>query len=213
MIVQMPEPVSAVAEGSTGWESPSVLVPLIVSLVALGGVIFSNWYSGKNMMEAEAKRREAAVVAEDRRHENDLNRARREHMLDVVRDAYVSLEGARRELTITARHLSGWHSDIDAWREHGDVQRQAFYAAFQQFESAHDAVNLLGSDEVRKVSGRLLGVARVMRLASRAITGEVKVVAIQSSVGELTRNLPMVEKHSNRLLGVMRSELHVQGPT
>lgn len=152
MIVQASEPISVVIEGSTGWASPSTLAPLIVSLVALGGVVFNTWFTSRRMEERDKEQRKAVVDAENHRHENDLNRAGREHMLDVTRDAYVELEGARYELTGEAARLRFIRDSETAerdgtWGPHNPA-RAPFNAALRRFNNAQATVSLLGSNTV-----------------------------------------------------------------
>lgn len=62
------EPQEAVAESiAASWTAPTVIVPLGAAVLALLGVLLSNWWNGRN-----------AIRAEDRRHVNELERQERQ---------------------------------------------------------------------------------------------------------------------------------------
>lgn len=52
---------------TTSWTDPTVIVPVLVSLLALGGVVFTNYRTGKNLIAAENVRAANTLAAEDKR--------------------------------------------------------------------------------------------------------------------------------------------------
>ncbi|WP_285100684.1 hypothetical protein [Promicromonospora sp. MEB111] len=208
-----PEPITVVVQGnSTDWLDPTTLVPLIVSIVALLGVVFSNWYSARNMNKAEEKRRHAAADAEALRHENDLNRALREHLIDVVREAYVNLEGARRELTRTAERLSNTYPKFDAWVKFAGSERKAFDDALTRFSGPLDSIKLIGSNEVGDIAEELYSSAAKLRFISMAVNEDItfseEALHLRPSFDDLHREFERVQRLSTALLAAMRKELH-----
>lgn len=58
IVVNTPE----VVLPTTNWNSPLFLGPLLVSLIALLGVVYTNWRTGSNLLRAENRRHENALA-------------------------------------------------------------------------------------------------------------------------------------------------------
>lgn len=62
---------------AASWTAPTVMVPLGAAVLALLGVLLSNWWNGRN-----------AIKAEDRRHTNELERQERQWHRHEVNTLY-----------------------------------------------------------------------------------------------------------------------------
>lgn len=163
--------------------------------------------------EAEDRRARAAIDAENLRHENDLRRATRDHMLDTVRETYTALEASRRELLSVSSLLSAVGRDIAAWVNAAKARSERWDSAYSQYSSALDSVLLVGSDKVSALAGRFDWEAFVltMTISTAKNAHDPSVVNFDiETVKEETENL---RKAGEQLLKAMRAELHPQSPT
>jgi hypothetical protein len=149
-----------------------VFAPYGVSFVALAGAIVSNYMTGKNMLAAERKRALDAISAENIRHENEMRRATRSNLLDRIRDLYVDLERARRELVHATWPLSETYGGVPDWLRKTEEDRVRFRESVANYRHVHDTVTLLGSREVSAMSGEVLSTAMSVTFAARVLAGD-----------------------------------------
>lgn len=212
------------------------VVPLLVSLVALGGVIFANWRTGKNMIaaererarlaeiaedkraklaiEADDRRAKAAIEAEDRRHANDLRRATHDHMVDSIRDLYAAVEDARRELSDASYMVSEIYSaaNLDGWIEYGKEYRERFDKALSEFRDVRARLSLLGSEKVGTLASHIMGGAFDVAMAGESLTGNSEMPMTKTTFIEYRKKNVSLRKDCNRLLRQMREELDRDEP-
>lgn len=206
-------------------------IPLVVSLIALGGVIYTNHRTGKNMIDAERERARLAEVAEDRRaantveaedrraraaieaenhrHENELRRATREHLLDAVRELYFELESARRALYDTSLTVADMYDTLEVWRERSEAYREHFGKAVTDFGTARDKVTLLASKPVSEVTDSVWRLAIDAEFEGKALADGEPIV--EYGRGGLPRYQAVhrsLRKATGELLDEMRKELH-----
>jgi hypothetical protein len=181
--------------------------PYGVSFVALAGVIVTNRMSAKNLLAIERERSAETMKAENIRHENEMRRASRIQLLDRVRDLYIDVERARRELSAASKPLSGSFEGLDSWRERTATDRQNFREAAVKYQHVHDVVMLLGSAEVREQSYEVLGSAISAEVATDAFLEE----SVDRPYTEFTVVKSLYEAlraDCAVLLDEMRNELH-----
>lgn len=211
----------------------AALAPYGVSIVALAGTILANRMTGKNMIAAEQERARLAEIAENKRalsatqaedrraaealkaegirHENEMRRATRSHLLDIVRDLYVELEQVRRELAIASRSLSDNHFDsVDDWKERTADETDRFHEAAVQYLQVHDTVKLLGSPAVSARSSEVFLAARAAMFAGTVLVEDELDRPIREFA--ILRSLHFdVQANCDALLDEMRHELHPNG--
>jgi len=221
----------SVAAETGSWSDPSAITPLIVSLVALGGVIFTNWRTGKNMItaererarlaelaenmrsqnaiEAEDRRAKAAIEAEDRRHEYAIRQAIHAHVVDNIRDLYREIEEARFEL-----HRSVWSAEVlsqenaGEWMAEESKERVRFDNAFAVFSAIDDRASLFGSAEVATLTGKLFSSSFRVESLLRGIDGMVPPIAPEV-IDQVHAAATLTQENAAALLAQMRRELHV----
>lgn len=193
------------AEASQGWDDPRTLVPLIVSLVALLGVVLTNVVTSINTARAEDRRARsaiaaedaraaAAIAAEDRRHEHALTQAQSSWVRDRQASAYVDLialcesvlDIARRDLT----HDEQMRAD-----------RAALAALDGPMRRARFAVLTVGNPRVAELAGRMyVGAQAYLGVISKPPPG---------SPGDAVRlfaSLDQVTNSYNELVDVVRTD-------
>jgi hypothetical protein len=73
------------------WTTPTIVVAIVAPLLALVGVLISNWWNGRNAIKAENMRHANGLVAEGVRHQNALDAE------NVRSDATIRAENLRHE--------------------------------------------------------------------------------------------------------------------
>jgi hypothetical protein len=203
--------------------------PYGVSFVALAGTLMANRMTGKNMIMAEQERARLAEIAEDKRaalmiaaqdrqaadaikaenlrHDNEMRRASRSHLLDRIRDLYVELERVRRELSEASWRASEPYDGPDLWKSESSDAVKEFRVAIEKYERIHDTVALLGSRSMGVKSREVLSAA-----LSALFQGDTLLVddldrpyAEFKALKDLHRSL---RRNCDSLLEEMRTELH-----
>jgi hypothetical protein len=162
-------------------------------------------------IEADDRRAKAMIDAENLRHENDLRRATREHLLDAVRDTYIALEASRSELSIAALMLAtDKHSDVESWRVSTAYQRQNFSEARTAFADSLGGITLLGSDKVSDLAGQVRSASISLRITIDALTGEMPGLNRAPALDDSRKRARTLRTLCTKLLDAMRTELHLQ---
>ncbi|MFE5340726.1 hypothetical protein ACFQ80_10910 [Isoptericola sp. NPDC056578] len=200
MAVPSPSPVHVVVENMAGTSGTSIWVPLAVSLLALAGVVYTNWRTGKNLIRAE-----------NTRHKNEMRRAAREQIADAVRETYGDLEAARRELVDALADLDVHNppsevDDLEGWViDLVNEDRILFEIANNKLFDARDAVTLYGAEPVREQTESVLFVCN---LVSRAFDRLAASETLRDDVEHLQTVVTQLEKATDELLTLIRQELH-----
>jgi hypothetical protein len=135
-------------------------VPLIVSLVALGGVVFSTLFTSWRNRIAEDKRADTTIKAEDRRaraaieaenlrHEHALEAERRRHVLTTRHDFYLALSAANEALD---SELVGLLLALDEPDPPSDPFSDRLDEVVDRFSGEHDRAALYASKEVDRAA-------------------------------------------------------------
>jgi hypothetical protein len=173
--------VYVVTQGGSGTDPWLIFVPLIVSVVAVCGAIFTAWYSGRKTIEAENKRSRAAlraenarsraaIKAEDRRHLHALEVETRRRAFDSRHDLYIEIEGARLDVNQAARRCR-WIRVADV--ESRSERVQMLQEAVDRLGRALTQASLYGSTAVSNRCGTLWGEAyNLLDIARRWILTE-----------------------------------------
>lgn len=169
---------------------------LVAALLALAGAIFTSWNSGKNM-----------IMAENIRHENEVSRATRDHMLDIVRDTYVQLEAGRRDLYQTAVII-----ELELYTEDVIPDRlieflDQLMSAQKVYSPALSSVNLVGSVRVSTSAQHAENQAFLLH-ALLDPNVQIEDPGLEQSHQGIREQANKLRKSCERLLSEMRSELH-----
>ncbi|KLN34566.1 hypothetical protein FB00_11195 [Cellulosimicrobium funkei] len=238
MFPPIPNPLTIVVESAASepswWQTwGPTLVPLLVSLVALGGVIYAQRKTGKNMIVAERERARLAEIAEDKRaalaieaenvrakaaldaenarHANAIRQATHAHVVDNIRDLYLEIEAARHELSRACWFITNMTKDnaLD-WLNMtpGGVER--LDEAMNAFSKVDDRASLFGSNEVSFLTSKIFGTAFGLSMD----LGEIKHLSEADDVDEaqitkLVARARRLQQECRELLQQMRSEMHV----
>ncbi|QUC01091.1 hypothetical protein [Cellulosimicrobium cellulans] len=182
------------------WSTPTVVVAILAPIVALVGVLISNWWNGRNAIKAEDKRHENALAAEAVRHQNTIEaenlraqkaieaeNLRHEHAVeqqkharyfDSIRDLYVSYEGPRNSLQTASYFIDAGHGryTLDSWYALRSANRAEFTRAFSAYRDASEGLRLFASERVvdleYKISSSAFKVAQAMRSLEHIAQGK-----------------------------------------
>lgn len=184
-----------------------MLVPLIVSLVALGGVVFSTLFAGwrnriaedlraKTTIEAEDRRARAAIEAEDRRHAHAIEAERRRHVLTTRHEFYLALSAANEALD---SELVGLSLALDEPEPPSDPFSDRLDEVVDRFSGEHDRAALYASKEVDRAA-ELTFIAAVLVEQALSQPWPDSKAHVESTVRE-------VRKASARLKTLLRKEV------
>jgi hypothetical protein len=142
------------------WTVLTSVAPFVVSLVALGGVIWSSLHTARTTLLAEDKRAAASIAAEDRRAAAALEAEdrRHHHVIDVeIRRStlssrhtiYTETERARKQLSNAVYWWSpGLIDGDDDWIQRGQERLDELDKAVDDLARARDQASLYGSRAV-----------------------------------------------------------------
>lgn len=138
-----------VAAAQSTWTAPTVLVPLFVSLLALGGVVWANFYTAKKNRDHEDMRHRNALRAEDKRHQNSLEYHQTVRVRELRADAYVRLVTAARHAADETKIMAGFKfENFELWLPTYEKKLPALESALEELAAAVAEAEIVGSREV-----------------------------------------------------------------
>lgn len=201
------------------WTTPTVVVAIIAPIVALLGVLISNWWNGRNAIKAEDKRHANALVAEsvrhqnalaaeDKRHANTLRQLTHSTVVTKTNDLYAEIEVARYQLFRSASSVGhALHSPF-AWNKHGQDSLAKFSKALAQFGKVRARSALTASGEVAAICDAVWLVGFRLEVFLYGAEPEITGSDGEKFLEDALEQKKILDTRLKYLLQRMRQELH-----
>jgi hypothetical protein len=159
--------VEQAGSGAGAWDWLASIAPFVVSLVALGGVVWSARQSAKNTSDAE-----------DRRHKNQLDHDALRWRRDTTADAYFRMLAAAATLVDAVRQARWFNRDVNpgpdyhaAHEDEAEKQVDAWNAAGADLELLASTIRAIGNPEVATLGEELRACTNdALELIDEAVT-------------------------------------------
>ncbi|GAB2503179.1 hypothetical protein GCM10027063_48120 [Promicromonospora xylanilytica] len=198
-------------------------IAAMAPLSAFGGAVWGSLWSGRTMIrteqvrarhaeEAEDRRVQAEIRAEDRRHESALRLARLERNLDAVRSLYVELETARRKLEAAEVDLIAvLQNQARGDQSRGlDEARQVYAGTIAEFGLVRDRASLDASDAVKDYADLLYFSALAASRDNDLLRADDLVKTASNSTQFVLSKPSETQRASGLLSGMMRGEFRAE---